>query len=97
MVVRAAAPALRTGYLCTRPKPDAPALIARVAAAGHEALHPFHLAVNRDLVHLAHAAGLTVNSWTVDDPDRIRELASWGVDTVITNVPDVALAALARG
>ena len=43
---------------------------------------------------LDHAAGLRVNTWTVDDPDRIRELASWGVDAVITNVPDVARAAL---
>ncbi len=93
-VVRSVAPLLRTGFLCTRPRPDAATLISRVAEAGHEALHPLHLAVNRALVEAAHAAGLRVNTWTVDDPDRIRELASWGVDAVITNVPDVARAAL---
>ena len=37
-------------------------------------------------------AGLAVNTWTVDEPDRIRWLADLGVDGVITNVPDVALA-----
>jgi glycerophosphoryl diester phosphodiesterase len=32
----------------------------------------------------------------VDDPDRIRELAEMGVDGIVTNVPDVAAAALGR-
>ena len=94
-VVRSVASSLRTAFLCTRPQPDTAIMIARVVAAGHEALHPLHLAVNRALVEAAHAAGLRVNTWTVDDPDRIRELASWGVDAVITNVPDVAIATLA--
>ena len=44
----------------------------------------------------AHDAGLAVNTWTVDDPDRIRELADLGVDGIVTNVPDVALVALGR-
>ena len=44
----------------------------------------------------AHAAGLAVNTWTCDDPDRIRWLADLGVDAVVTNVPDIALAARLR-
>ena len=32
----------------------------------------------------------------VDDPDRIRELASWGVHAVITNRPSLALQTLGR-
>jgi hypothetical protein len=40
----------------------------------------------------AHAAGLAVNTWTCDDPDRIGALLRWGVDGICTNVPDVALA-----
>ena len=46
-------------------------------------------------VALAHDLGLRVDVWTVDDPDEIRALAAAGVDAIITNVPDVALAALA--
>jgi glycerophosphoryl diester phosphodiesterase len=42
-------------------------------------------------VSAAHAAGLAVNTWTCDEPDRIAELIAWGVDGICTNVPDVAL------
>ena len=62
---------------------------------GHVAVHPHHAFVTPALVHAAHAAGLVVNTWTCDDPDRIRWLAAIGVDGIVTNVPDVARAALA--
>jgi glycerophosphoryl diester phosphodiesterase len=37
-----------------------------------------------------------VNTWTVDEPERISYLCALGVDGVVTNVPDVALRALGR-
>ena len=57
---------------------------------GHQALHPWDGAVDEALIERAHAAGLIVNTWTVDDPDRMRQLVDWGVDGIVTNVPDVA-------
>ena len=42
------------------------------------------------------AHGLQVNTWTCDDPDRMRELIEWGIDGICTNVPDVALAVIGR-
>jgi glycerophosphoryl diester phosphodiesterase len=95
-VVRSLAPTMRTGYLFTLPLPDLQTVLAACVARGDEAIHPFHLALNADVVARAHAAGLAVNTWTVDDPDRIRELRTWGVDAVITNVPDIAVATLAQ-
>lgn len=72
-----------------------PALaVERVVAHGHGALHPYDTFVDRSLVTRAHAAGVAVNVWTVDDPDRMIELAAMGVDSIITNVPDVAREAL---
>jgi glycerophosphoryl diester phosphodiesterase len=44
---------------------------------------------------LAREAGLAVNVWTVNDPDRMRELIDLGVDAIITDVPDVLAGLLA--
>jgi glycerophosphoryl diester phosphodiesterase len=73
---------------------DPERVIADSLAAGHVAVHPFDRTVTRDLVELAHEAQLAINVWTVDDPARIAELAEMGVDGIVTNVPDVAVAVL---
>ena len=96
--VRALDPAVPTGALATF-GPDADVagrFVDRARRRGHTAVHPHHGAVTPHLVDLAHAAGLRVNTWTVDYPDRIRQLAALGVDAIVTNVPDAALAALGR-
>lgn len=89
------APGLATAWLLGLVE-DPAALIAKAAERGHAAVHPHHAFVNEAFVAEAHAAGLAVNTWTCDDPDRIRWLADLGVDAVVTNVPDVALEALGR-
>jgi glycerophosphoryl diester phosphodiesterase len=43
----------------------------------------------------AAANGVRLAVWTVDDPGDITALAAAGVDAIITNVPDIALATLA--
>ena len=67
-------------------------VVARTAAAGHVAVHPWVDTLTEAAVRAAHGAGLAVNTWTCDDADRMRELIAWGVDGICTNVPDVALA-----
>ena len=93
--VRELAPELATGWLLLGG--EAPARrVPQAAALGYRAIHPHHLVVNEELVELAHAAGVAVNTWTCDDPDRIRWLASIGVDSIIANDPAAALRALGR-
>jgi glycerophosphoryl diester phosphodiesterase len=48
------------------------------------------------LVEACRAAGLQVNVWTVDDPERMAELVALEVDGIVTNVPDVARAVVTR-
>lgn len=93
--VRALAPGLATGWLLGLVE-DPARLIDTAAEHGHVAVHPHHAFVDEAFVRRAHDAGLAVNAWTCDEPERIRWLAALDVDAVITNVPDVARTALAR-
>ena len=68
--------------------------IAWVADAGHAAIHPWDPTVDRALIERCHAAGLHVNTWTCNDVARAVELASWGIDGICTDVPDVLVAAV---
>ena len=67
-----------------------------LAASGHCALHPWVGAVVQELVEACHARGLSVNTWTCDDPQRMAELHTWKIDAICTNVPDVALTVLGQ-
>ncbi|MCD9625098.1 glycerophosphodiester phosphodiesterase [Rhabdothermincola salaria] len=82
-------PSLPTGLLVfdfgTGPDP-----VAQAVAGGHRSINPWDPFVTPELVTRAHAAGIVVHPWTVDDPERMRDLVAMGVDGIITNVPDVA-------
>ena len=69
---------------------DGPTALAKAVEHGHGALHPWDPHVSADLITRAHDLGVRVNTWTVDDPDRMLELAAWGIDGIVTNVPDLA-------
>jgi glycerophosphoryl diester phosphodiesterase len=45
-----------------------------------------------DRVAQAHAHGQALFTWTIDDPDTLRELAEMGIDGVYTRRPDIARA-----
>jgi len=60
------------------------------------ALHPDHDVVTAELVREAHSRGLAVNTWTVNDEPRMRELVALRVNGLITDRPDVALQVVAE-
>ena len=94
--VKQLAPALPTGFLVMIP-PDADVAgrtIERTRRHGHDAIHPHHTGVTHRLVELATAAGLDVHTWTVNDPQRMLDLVDMGVASIMTDVPDVAVATL---
>ena len=96
--VRSLAPHVPTALLTFGTDPLEALLIAE--SHGHAALHPDRRSVAGAaagaVATRAHERGLEVNVWTVNDPDELARLAAAGIDALITDVPDVALAALGR-
>ena len=69
-----------------------------VKAAGGAIWSPYHGDVNLEPVQEAHALGLKVVVWTVNEPADIERLLTMGVDGIISDRPDrVRTAMAARG
>jgi glycerophosphoryl diester phosphodiesterase len=66
--------------------------LARAAGAGAVMLQ--HRLVTPSAVEHAHAVGLPVLAWTVDDPADLERVEEAGVDGVITNDPRIFVATL---
>jgi glycerophosphoryl diester phosphodiesterase len=60
-----------------------------------EAFHPHYRLVNEEYMQWANAVPAAVNTWTVNSVEEAQQLAALGVETIITDVPDLLLAALA--
>ena len=63
--------------------------VPEVASVGTRVVSP-------RFVRQAHRAGKVLHVWTVNTVADMQRLAAWGVDGVITDLPDLALAARAR-
>lgn len=89
---RSADPAVATAWLTASPVGADEADM--VAARGHAAIHPWDATLDGEAIAWCHDAGLQVNTWTCNDPERARDLAAWGVDGICTDVPATILAAV---
>lgn len=72
--------------------------LALAARTGHDMVLPGTwglLPAGAAFVDEAHALGIRVGTWTVDDASTVRELRGWGVDAIASNDPRMALAILA--
>lgn len=91
--VKAAAPRLARALLCRDHPRHA---LRRAVRLQCQAFHPRASLVSRSLITEAHAAGLRVHVWTVDDPNHARRLARMGIDGIFTNAPGRIRTALRR-
>ena len=61
-----------------------------------DGLHPEKGMVTPGYIAAARKRNMPVRVWTVNDEADMRRLAELGVDAIITDAPDLALAALAK-
>ncbi len=62
---------------------------ARLARLGCAALNADWRGLHEQTVAAGHAAGYWVLTYTANDPQRVPQLAAWGVDAIITDAIDV--------
>jgi glycerophosphoryl diester phosphodiesterase len=84
--VRWAAPGLVAGIAAIRRRFPR-ALAAGVELLDASAVWAYHQIITPRLVQAAEEAGVELIAWTVDDPQRMRELLAMGVHGICTNDP----------
>lgn len=101
-------PGIAAGWLTgARTVADAPLWLGRhvtdmayvpeaVAAEGGGTWAPHHPDLTDDLLDRAHDLGLRVIPWTVNAAEDIQRFMDWGVDGLITDWPDRALALMGQ-
>ncbi|MBN2369852.1 MAG: hypothetical protein JXO72_05145 [Vicinamibacteria bacterium] len=65
-------------------------------AVGARAFNCSEKQATPERIAAAHAAGLVVNIYTIDEPKAMRDLVRRGADGIITNRPDLLLTVLGR-
>jgi glycerophosphoryl diester phosphodiesterase len=63
--------------------------LERCKALGCVAFDANHNVLGEGVITQAHAAGLRVLAYTVNDPERVDELTGWGLDCLITDAVDL--------
>ena len=84
--LRALAPEARLARLFSPRDPERP--LERARAVGAEAINPWLGLVKPELIEAAHAEGLAVYVFTVDEEQEMRSLLDLGVDGIFSNFPD---------
>lgn len=81
-------PEIKTGLLYDKPLWDMANYITRGKA---DNMHPRYMLLQYqpELVKLFHDSGMGVNTWTVNEEADMRDMIGRGVDSIISNFPDL--------
>ncbi len=88
-----AAPGAALAFL-EHPQTPPQAYITVDTALTYQARHPHHSMVDAAYMERAGASDKRVHVWTVNDPEDALRLRDLGIDAVITDAPDLLIAAL---
>ena len=92
--MRALAPAIPRLLLVGMKAPGDPPteeIVRRCRAVEAVVMGVSHQGASRELIEAAHAAGIRVLFWTVNDPQRLAELIGLGADAIGSDWPDEVL------
>lgn len=88
-------PKIPLGYLTYGGQAEATLKTRLVRFGPLLALHPAESDVTNQLIHTAHQAKCRIHTYTVNQPDRMQQLFSAGIDGIFTDNPVLALKVLA--
>lgn len=94
MRMKKLAPELKYGFLAYDWRLDAGEYTQK---NGIPCYHPDYHNLTWEVVEDLHSHGIEVNPYTVDEPEDIRDMIAKGVNSVITNCPDVVNRVRAEG
>ena len=84
-----------TGF--TKARPYGPPALQTAANKGANIFSCDHRALTKPLVQQAHALGLEVYVWTVNEKSDIARMIEWGVDAITTDYPERCRAVFCGG
>ncbi len=87
-LMRCAAPELPLAYIG---RYDSPSYLETALALGCAGACVPHRTSTRELVHQAQARGLAVTGWLGNTPQELELLLDWGVDSITSDYPSVAV------
>lgn len=93
---RSLAPEIPAAQLSGPLKGDPSALLNGAVRRNAQAISLYMSSVDAEFVCAARLRGLSVFTWTVDEPEEQARLAAAGVDGIVTNLPDVLAATLKK-
>ena len=62
--------------------------VAMIESANADGIHPNHKLLTAELINQVQQAGYFVNTWTVNDENKIAELKKWGANGIVTDNPN---------
>ena len=65
--------------------------VAAIAELGHLELWLYSPIITAGLVEQAHAQGIKVQAWTINEAEQMHQLLDWGVDGIVTDFPELAM------
>ena len=61
--------------------------VTMIESANANGIHPNHKLLTPQLIQQVQQAGYFVNTWTVNDSAKIKQLKEWGIDGIVSDNP----------